>query len=114
MFETNPLEQIDQLSAMRMGVDYRLEVKVRGFKILVRPLAISETLQVASAVQTELRKLPPDAQNRMTEHVILAKETLKLASTSDVGKNDPHITDLIMMNMTNDEIHFLFKQYVAA
>lgn len=114
MFENHPHEQIEQINAMRLGVDYRLEIKVRGFKIMVRPLAISETLQIASAVQDELTKLPTNAQNRMTEHFILAKETLKLASTTDVGKNDPRITDLIMMNMTNDEIHFLFKQYVAA
>lgn len=113
MFEHSPLDRIEQIDAMRMGVDYRLEIKVRGFKMMVRPLAISETLQVASSVQDELAKLPANAQNRLTEHFILAKETLKIASTSDVGKNDPRITDLMMMNMTNDEIHFLFKQYVA-
>ena len=114
MFESNPLERIEQLDAMRLGVDYRMEIKVRGFRIMVRPLAISESLQVAALVQDELMKLPKNAQNRLTEHVILAKETMKVASTSDVGKNDPRITDMVMMGMTNDEIHFLFKQYVAA
>lgn len=114
MFESNPLDRIEQIDAMRMGVDYRLEIKVRGFTMMVRPLAISETLQVAATVQDELSKLPESARNRMSEHFILAKETLKIASTSDVGKNDPRITDLMMTHMTNDELHFLFKQYVAA
>jgi hypothetical protein len=114
MFESNPLDRIEQIDAMRLGVDYRMEIKVRGFTMMVRPLAISETLQVASTVQDELNKLPESARNRMTEHFILAKETLKIASTSDVGKNDWRITDLMMSKMTNDELHYLFKQYVAA
>lgn len=113
MFEQNPLDRIEQLDAMRLGVDYRLKIKVRGFEIMVRPLAIQESLQVASSVQMELAKLPKDAVNRLTEHFILAKETLKLASTSDVDKNDPKITDYVLSRMTNDEIHFLFKQYVS-
>lgn len=113
MFETG-LDRIDQIDAMRLGVNYRLEIKVRGFKIMVRPLAIQETLQVAATVQEEISKLPASAQNRLSEHFILAKETLKLASTTDVGRNDPRITDLILTQMTNDELHYLFKQYVAA
>lgn len=113
MFESG-FEKIDQIDAMRMGVNYRLPLKIRGFQMTVRPLAIQETLQVAATVQDELSKLPSNAQNRLSEHFILAKETLKLASTSDVGRNDPRITDLILTQMTNDELHYLFKQYVAA
>lgn len=113
MFESG-FDKIDQIDAMRMGVNYRLPLKIRGFQMTVRPLAIQETLQVAATVQDELSKLPSNAQNRLSEHFILAKETLKLASTSDVGKADPRITDLILTQMTNDELHYLFKQYVAA
>lgn len=114
MFEQNPLDRIEQIDAMRLGTDYRLEIKVRGFTMMVRPLAITESLEVAAKVQDELGALPENAQNRMTEHYLIARETLKIASTSDVGKSDFRITDLMMSKMTNDEIHFMFKQYVAA
>lgn len=114
MFEESVHDRIEQLDAMRMGVEYRLPIEVRGFKMYVRPLTVMESVKIASDVHAELVKLPQDARNRLTEHWILARETLKLASTSDVDKNDPKITDLILSRMTNDEIHFLFKQYVAA
>lgn len=114
MFEESIHDRIEQIDAMRLGVDYRLPIHVRGFKMYVRPLTVMESVQIASDVHAELSKLPEQSRNRLTEHWFLARETLKLASTSDVGKNDPKITDLILSKMTNDEIHFLFKQYVAA
>ncbi len=114
MFEQNPHDRLPQLDAMRMGVEYRLEIKVREFKMSVRPITITETIQVASKVADKLMTLPKTAQNRITEHVLLAKETLMLASTSDVDVNDPKITDFILDRMTPDEIDNLFKQYVAA
>lgn len=108
------LDRIEQLDAMRMGTDYRFLVKIRGFEMYVRPLSISETIQVTANTQEKLSMLPAQSRNVLTEHTILAKETLKLASTSDVGRDDIKITDLILDRMTNDEVHFLFKQYIAA
>lgn len=110
----NELDRIEQLDAMRIGTDYRVLVKIRGFEMYVRPLSISETIQVTATAQEKLSMLPVQARNVLTEHTILAKETLKLASTSDVGRDDIRITDLILDRMTNDEVHFLFKQYIAA
>lgn len=110
----NDLDRIEQLDAMRLGTEYRLKVKIRGFEMYVRPLSISESIQVTANAQEKLSMLPANARNTLTEHTILAKETLKLASTSDVGKDDIRITDLILDRMTNDEVHFLFKQYIAA
>jgi hypothetical protein len=110
----NDLDRIEQLDAMRMGTDYRFLVKIRGFEMYVRPLSISETIQVTASAQEKMSLLPPQSRNVLTEHTILAKETLKLASTSDVGRDDIRITDLILDRMTNDEVHYLFKQYIAA
>jgi len=110
----NELDRIEQLDAMRLGTDYRFLVKIRGFEMYVRPLSISETIQVTANTQEKLSTLPAQLKNVLTEHTILAKETLKLASTSDVGRDDIKITDLILDRMTNDEVHFLFKQYIAA
>lgn len=110
----NELDRIEQIDAMRLGTDYRFLVKIRGFEMYVRPLSISETIQVTANTQEKLSLLPPQSRNVLTEHTILAKETLKLASTSDVGRDDIKITDLILDRMTNDEIHYLFKQYIAA
>lgn len=110
----NELDRIEQIDAMRLGTDYRFLVKIRGFEMYVRPLSISETIQVTANTQEKLSLLPSQSRNVLTEHTILAKETLKLASTSDVGRDDIKITDLILDRMTNDEIHYLFKQYIAA
>ena len=109
-----PNHDIPQLDAMRLGTDYRQSINVRGFTLQVRPLAISESLDVASTVVTELNKLPEAARNQMTEHFLVAKETLKKASTSAPGMTDLQITDHMLMAMTNDEVHFLFKQYVVS
>lgn len=99
---------------MRLGTEYRLEIKIRGFSIRVRPLSITESMQVASEVMDDFNRLPPSAKNSLSENTILAKKTLITASTSGPGANDPTITDLVLSQMTNDELHFLFKQYVAA
>lgn len=113
MFETNPVDRIEQLDAMRRGVDYRLEIKVRGFSMMVRPLTVDEVMQVAATVQEKMTMIPDSAKNALTENVLLAKETLKLASTSDIGTNDPKITDYILGRMTTDELQCLHKQYVG-
>lgn len=114
MFEDQVGERIPQIDAMREGIDYHLEISLRGFAMTVRPLTIMETMQIASIVQEKLSGVPEHARNRLTENIILAKETLKISSTSDVGKNDYRLTDLMMDKMTPDELQSLFKQYVFA
>lgn len=104
---------IPQLDAMRLGVDYSGVIKIRGFSLRVRPLSISETVQVASKVTERMMDLHPMAKNRLSENTFLAIETLTLASTSDVGVNDPMITPYIMERMTPDELSSVFKAYVA-
>jgi hypothetical protein len=107
------VDRLDQLEAMRMGTEYRFPIQIREFRLAARPLTMSETLQIAAEVQEIMSKLPQNAKNALTEHTLLAKETIKLASTSDYGANDPKITDYILDRMTPDEITHLFKQYVT-
>lgn len=104
---------IPQLNEMRLGVDYFFTVTLRRFKLRVRPLSISENVQVVGNVSETLARVPENLRSRLTENSLIAKETLKLASTSDVGANDAQITDLVMDHMTPDELQVLFKQYVA-
>jgi hypothetical protein len=114
MFDSNVLNRIEQVDAMRMGVDYRLKISCRKFEVLVRPLTIMETMQVAANVVEKMKTMPESWKNRMTEHMFTAREMIKYASTSDVGKNDSVISDVMLDALTNDELQFVYRQYVAA
>lgn len=115
---TNPQAPIDSdlklLSAMRQGVDYTETIRCRGQVLRIRPLSIVETMQVAHEVQSQMSGKDEFSQNALSENVILAKETLRRATTSDVGKTDTPLTDYIMERMTPEELQYLMKQYVAA
>lgn len=104
-------DRMEQIDAMRMGVDYRFTCRVRQFEITLRPLSVFEVVRLTADVAEELKATPDKGRNSLTEHTLLAKKTLVLASTSDVGVNDPRITDYILERMTTDELHFLFKSY---
>lgn len=106
-------DSVEQIDAMRAGVDYRFPIRIRQFAFEVRPLSILETVQVAQKVAESIRAAPESARNRLTEHTFLAKETLIVASTPDVGVNKPQITDYILDRMTNDELQFAYNQYVG-
>jgi hypothetical protein len=97
---------------MRSGVEYRGPIKVRGYELLVRPLSLAETIKVVGNVSARLRDVPAAARSALHEHTILAMETLVLASTSDVGANDPQITEMVIERMTPEEVQNLFVQYV--
>lgn len=103
----------DELLAMRAGIDYRIPVKIRGFKIMLRPLSMLETQQVAATVKEKMEEAPESWRNSLTESAIRAKETIKLASTSKPGAGDFKIHDVTLDEMTADEALFLYKQYLA-
>lgn len=98
---------------MRMGAAYKGTIRIRDFKLEVRPLTIAETLQVAGEVIEELKKFPSSLQNSMAEHTLLAQKTLVQATTSAPDKRDPKLTDLVVSRMTPDELHLLFKEYTT-
>lgn len=103
---------VEQLAQMRAGVDYRFVISIRGFKLAVRPLSIIETVRIAADVTEKLQDIPEIMRATITQHTLLAKETIKMASTSDVGSNDPKITDYILDRMTPDEMNTLFREYL--
>ncbi len=105
---------LEILEAMRQGVDYRLQINVRSFNILVRPISIGETLQVAQDVVEAMNRLSPNARTAVVEHTLMAKYTLIRASSSDIGVSDSRITDYVLDRFTPDEIALLFQQYVSA
>ena len=102
---------LDILRAMRMGVSYYFTITLRAFTIRMRPLSQSEFLKVTADVQTTMRSSPKDYQNRIAEELETAKRMLIEASTSDIGANDPKITDDVLNRFTLHEILALFKQY---
>ncbi len=108
-----PADSIDQIDAMRMGVDYRFRISCRGFSMMARPLSIGESVDVGTKVSERLLSMSDVEKNRLNEHSLLAYETLILASTTDYGTNDPKISEYILRRVTPDELQFLFKQYVA-
>lgn len=113
MNHRTPADSIDQIDAMRMGVDYRFRIMCRGFSMNARPLSIGESVDVATKVSERLESMSDVEKNRLNEHSLLAYETLILASTTDYGTNDPKISEYILKRLTPDELNYLFKQYVA-
>lgn len=99
---------------MRLGVDYKTRIQLRSFSITVRPLSMLETLQVEGNCQMEFSRVPEPAKTQLRWNHIFAKETLKLATTSDIGATDSSMTDAVMEKMTPEELQALMKQYVAA
>ncbi len=111
------VDRINQLEAMRLGVDYTFEVKVRGFSLMLRPLAIIETIDVTNRViervNHDMKSRPNGMLNPIFEQTMMALETLVMASTSDVGANDPKITYYVLERCSADELNSIFKEYVA-
>lgn len=106
-------DAIPQIDAMRMGVDYRFTIKLRGFAVSVRPLTSKETVEITSKIVSYMEGLLAAARNSHTEADTHARETLKAASTSEPGAFDPQITDPMLDKMTSDELRFLLREYVA-
>lgn len=102
-----------QIEDLRAGVDYRFKVTLRKFSIWLRPLSIYEINMVAATVSERMEQMSTHQRQQLTEHTLVASETLKIASTSDVGATDYRITDAIIERMTAEEINALFKEYVA-
>lgn len=105
-------DRCDHLELMRLGVDARFTVKLRGFAIPLRPLSVAETNQVVCEVAAEISTVPDHARNRLIENTIYAKKTLIRASGDDMG-NGQKLTDLVLSRMMPSELEFLLKEYIA-
>lgn len=103
-----------EIEKMRAGVAYRMPIKVRGFEIQVRPLAISEQMQATTNAIDKFRALPEPAKHKLSESAFMAIEMLKLATTSDYGANDSSITEESMKLWTSQELMYVYDQYLQA
>lgn len=101
------------LTKMRLGVEWRWPIRIRGFEVMVRPLSMAETIEVMSRVAAELKRSPDLYKNRVHEHALLAKEHLILATTSQPGAGDYKLTHPVLNDFTPDEIVALYKEYVT-
>jgi hypothetical protein len=114
--ENNYLKKTDfipELEAMRAGVDFKFRVNLRKYQLTLRPLSTVEYTNMISDVMEKLQNIPEHLRSRLTENLLIAKETLKIASTPDVGSTVVGITDYILNLMTSDEIQYLYSEYVA-
>lgn len=107
----NP-DRLTELDAMRMGTEYRMEIALRGFKMPVRPLAMSEIVQIHHKVAEYVGTLPVSARTAQNEHYYAAREYLKAASTEDIGRGEVRIGDPVLDRMTVDEVMHLYRQYI--
>lgn len=107
----NP-DKIEQIEKMRMGVDYSFTVQLRGFDVRLRPLARSEMVKCYQNVAAYLQTIPAHRRTKIDEDNALAGEFLKLASC-EYGEAVGQITEPILNQMTNDEIMFLYKEWLA-
>lgn len=99
------------LAQMRAGVSQYHQIKLRSASVRVRPLSVSEVLECTAEAQLRIEQSPKNAQNRISEELILCKIKLERASTSDIGKTDPMMTEYILDRMTVHEILALFHAY---
>lgn len=113
MLTKDTFDRLPSLDSMRMGVEYRFKVEMRGFAITLRPISMMETVTATQETAEYLEGLPVIARNRIAENVVYAKKVLMVASTSAPGVNDYKITGHIIDRMTPDEVSFLFKEYVS-
>lgn len=112
MIEKNPGAGIAVLEAMRQGVNYRHEVKVREQKFRLRPLTNNEILDVTDEVLEIMNSLPVFKRHPQREHSLVARLTLMKASTPDVGSSEVGLTDYVLSNMSAEELQLIYNEYV--
>lgn len=113
MKHESPDSVFHDLDAMREGVEYRFKVKIRKWSAWMRPLALREMEEVAIETNESLEGLPVSQRTPMVEHLKFAKILLEKATTTEPGKVDPSLTEHMLDRMTDDEVDFVYKQYLA-
>lgn len=111
----DPMAPIEQLEAMRVGVQYRFPVHLRGFSVTLRPLSVAENLNVTQEVVAELEKIPSHLRTSLYECTQIAIKTLSIASTPHPeSRVEATLTPLILSRMTPDELQHLYQLWVDA
>lgn len=101
-----------EIEAMRLGVDYRFQIKLGSIPLYLRPLSNSEMMEAHSAVQEHVAALPPRQKTRLYEDNCLAREFLTRAS-SPFGQFAPQITKDHLDKMTMAQVMYLYKEWLA-
>lgn len=104
---------MDQLDLMRLGTQARFTIRLRSFDVSLRPLTITEYVQINGEVQDDLLKQPQSTRNATTEFLIFATKVLARASTSSPDVRDPKLTEYVLGQLTPDELTYLFKEFTA-
>lgn len=102
---------LEDLAAMRMGVSYYDTIKIRKYALRIRCLSVSEKQKIMNDVRATLLRGSEEEQSKVNQELEIAKQTIMLASTSDIDKSDYKITDFVLGAMTIDEVLYLWKQY---
>jgi len=100
------------LAAMRLGVDYTFQIRVRDFVVPVRPLSVSETLQVASDVARDFSTVKAELKTNVHEAYLIALHTLQRASRIPFdSKIEGPLSRGTIDRFTVAELLALFEQY---
>jgi hypothetical protein len=105
-------ELVEQVAAMRMGVEYKFAIALRNFKVILRPLADGEVMECYGNVSEYINQIPASRRTKFVEDNAMAREFLKKAS-SPFEHYAPGITDPMLDQMTTDEIMYLYKEWQA-
>lgn len=106
-------DSLPEIDAMRSGVEYRFPVVCRGMTVLMRPLTSLEIVRITQQVNAEIMAKPEVERVGILTSVMLSSAKLEVATTSDVGVDNPKLSRLIIERMTHSEITYLYKQWLA-
>lgn len=99
----------DLLQKLRAGTDEVHEVIMRGVSIPVRVLSQSEYNRIR---KDSIQATVMEDGDETDKNIRIQKATLMLASTLKHGAA-PMLSDKLLDKMTNDELSFLYEEYVA-
>lgn len=111
--ETPDSSTLHDLDQMRDGVDYFFKIKVRKWSGKMRPLTILEMEEISEHTSEAMQDLPEGKRTAMAEHLKFAKTLLEKATTSSPERFDPTLTEHMLNRMTDDEVDYVYKQYLA-
>lgn len=105
-------QQMDLVDAMRMGVEYRFPITVRGVSIMLRPLSVSEHHEIAARVLSELKAKPVEYQTEANQASLTAIYTIERATSSDVDKLDNKLHAVQLSRLATSELMYLYGEYL--
>lgn len=104
---------LQDLDKMRMGIEYKFKVQIRGYNVELRPIEVGEQMEINREVMEWSANTPPALRNAMDENFMLAKKILEKASMTDPERKviGP-IAEFLLQKMTVDEMMFMYRQYL--